>query len=44
MKRTKLRNKFLKERTDESKKNDAHHNEIVAFHCYKRQIKIIIKV
>ena len=31
MKRTKLRNKFLKERTDESKE-DTHHNEIIAFH------------
>ena len=32
IKRTKLRNKFLKERTDESK-NDTHHNEIIAFNC-----------
>ena len=32
MKRTKLRHKFLKERTYQSKKR-YHHNEIVAFYC-----------
>ena len=40
MKRTKLRHKFLKERTYQSKKR-YHHNEIVAFYCLKRRRKII---
>ena len=31
MKRTKIRNKFLKELM--KAENDTHHNEIIAFHC-----------
>ena len=40
MKRTKLHNKFLKERTNETI-NDTHHNEIIAFHAKKDKEKLL---